>query len=260
VAPAVGLIVTSEVRLTTSWRRDKEAFGSVHPVKSPDEHLESHMRQTQRVERVAPSDGDRPILSIAWDSAAECLFGPRRWARLPQAAPSELVSSLATVEGREWQPLQDEGVVHQHGWGAYIPLATAPPPVLRAADTISTSVTRLAEARGLPAAPQFNEVTWTRYPKGRGAISPHRDPGDYHGLIAIFTLEGSAPFRVLDDESDSWSSWQTMPGDLVLLRSGWPAPGDRCPTHAAEPPPDGERMIMTLRSNRRGAGGGYSVG
>ena len=39
--------------------------------------------------------------------------------------------------------------------------------------------------------------------------------------------------------------------------NGWPTPNARCPMHAADPPPDGERMIMTFRHNIRGAGGGY---
>ena len=205
-----------------------------------------------------PARGES-TLSVDWESAAEALFS-RGWVRLPQAAPRGLVTALATVQGREWRPLQDEGVVHQDGYGAYLPLATAPTPVPRVGAAIVAAVSDLAEQRGLPPAPPFNEVTWTRYPRGSGQITPHRDPGGYQGIIAILTLEGSAPFRVLDDESGSWSEWPTMPGDLVLLRCAWPTEGDLCPAHAAEPPPDGDRMIMTFRSNSRGAGGGYSVG
>jgi hypothetical protein len=53
------------------------------------------------------------------------------------------------------------------------------------------------------AASGFNEVTWTRYPQGRGQITAHRDPDTYQGLMTVVTLEESAPFHVFDDEGCS---------------------------------------------------------
>jgi hypothetical protein len=78
----------------------------------------------------------------------------------------------------------------------------------------------------VPAIPDFNEVSWTRYPARTGHITAHRDPSACGGIIAVATLLGRATFRVWD-------------GDVLGT------------------PPDGERMIMTFRHNIRGAGGGY---
>jgi hypothetical protein len=123
----------------------------------------------------------------------------------------------------------------------------------------------------LPAIPDLNEVSWTRYPAGGGLITAHRDPSTYGGLIAILTLHGRATFRVWDgavlgapaemlDRGTTSSEWTAAAGDLVLLRgNGWPVPGTRSPMHAADPPLEGERMILTFRHNTRGAGAGYDV-
>lgn len=53
-------------------------------------------------------------------------------------------------------------------------------------------------------------------------------------------------------------SWQASRGDLVILRGfGWPTAEARCVVHGVEPPPAGERVIMTFRHNRGGAGADY---
>jgi hypothetical protein len=78
----------------------------------------------------------------------------------------------------------------------------------------------------VPAIPDFNEVSWTRYPARTGHITAHRDPFACGGIIAVATLLGRATFRVWD-------------GDVLGT------------------PPDVERMIMTFRNNIRGAGGDY---
>lgn len=197
-------------------------------------------------------------LSVDWESATDALVGPG-WVRLHRAVPAELVTALAEVEGREWHALHDEGVVHQVGYGAHLPLVAAPLPVAGVGVDIAAAISDIGERRGLAPVPTFNEVTWTRYPQGSGQITAHRDPDAYHGLIAVVTLEGSAPFHVFDEGCRISTTWRTEPGDLVLLRSAWPTSASRCPRHAAEPPADGDRMIMTLRSNSRGAGGGYDV-
>ena len=49
--------------------------------------------------------------------------------------------------------------------------------------------------------PSFNEVTWGRYPQGTGRITKHADPSEYGGVVAIFTLQGAATFRVLQRRS-----------------------------------------------------------
>lgn len=104
--------------------------------------------------------------------------------------------------------------------------------------------------------PKFNEVSWTHYPAAMGFITKHRDPPGAGGVIAIATLTGRATFRVWADSRSV--SWQTTPGDVVLLRGhGWPRPGALCPVHEVEPPAEQDRMIMTFRHNRGGAGAAY---
>ncbi len=106
--------------------------------------------------------------------------------------------------------------------------------------------------------PSFNEVSWTLYPKGSGHITAHRDPAAFTGVIAVTTLCGSATFRV--SNGTDHAEWETNPGDVVVLGAqGWPGyPAG--PVHEVDPPVGGDRMIMTLRHNSRGSGGGYDVG
>ncbi len=116
-----------------------------------------------------------------------------------------------------------------------------------------------ANRQGLPSVPGFNEATWSRWPVQTGRITAHRDPQEYGGIIAIFTLRGHAIFRAFDGENGS-TDWETGPGQLAILRgAGWPRSDSRCPVHEVEPPMLEERMIMTLRFNSNGAGAGYSV-
>ena len=108
--------------------------------------------------------------------------------------------------------------------------------------------------------PSFNEATWTRYPDQVGHITAHRDPPAYQGVIAVFTLIGTAVFRIWNDLDSTIDEWATMPGDVIVLQGkDWPRPGALCPRHEVEQPFDGDRLIMTLRFNSRGAGGGYDV-
>src|SRR5438270_342221 len=206
-------------------------------------------------ERVA-SDG--ALVKIAWEDVVSELEH-RGWASLQGAVSSELVAHLADEDGRQWRLLGDEGVVHQHAFGSYTPLSEARLTVRRLGTELVSGISAIAARRGLPAPPVFNEVTWTRYPERTGQITRHSDPPEYHGVIAIFTLRGSALFRVFDAEGEP-TEWSTIPGDLaVLCGARWPFEHARCPLHEVEPPPTGERMIMTFRSNARGAGAGYTV-
>jgi hypothetical protein len=106
--------------------------------------------------------------------------------------------------------------------------------------------------------PSFNEVNWTLYPRESGHITAHRDPATFAGIIAVTTLSGSATFRV--SNGTEHAEWDVGPGDVVVLGAhGWPG----CPlgpVHEVDPPIGGDRMIMTLRHNSRGSGGGYDVG
>ena len=130
------------------------------------------------------------------------------------------------------------------------------------AGEIATSLTEAMAVLGMPAVPTFNDVSWTRYPEGRGHITAHRDPPAYGGVIAVVTLAGAARFQVWDEPEGvpPPSEWRTRSGDLVVLRGqGWPRTHDLCPRHGVEPPVDGDRMIMTLRYNTRGAGVPYDL-
>jgi hypothetical protein len=106
--------------------------------------------------------------------------------------------------------------------------------------------------------PSFNEVSWTLYPTGSGHITAHRDPAAFTGVIAVATLIGSATFRVSNGRDHA--EWDAEPGDITLLGAqGWPGCASG-PVHEVDPPVNGDRLIMTLRHNSRGAGGGYDVG
>ena len=66
----------------------------------------------------------------------------------------------------------------------------------------------------------FNEATLQRYEPGSGRVSPQRDQMRHRGLLAVFTLIGTARFAILSKpEPDAViEEWITTPGDLVLLR------------------------------------------
>ena len=176
------------------------------------------------------------------------------WHRLPAAISGELCDELSAAPS-DWRPLPPEEGGHgvrQRGFGSYRVLDEADMIVRDVASEIAASIT--AASAALPSVPPFNEVTWTRYPAGEGFITKHRDPQGVGGVIAIATLVGRATFRVWSDEV---VEWETEPGDTVLLRAyGWPNEGELCPIHEVESPV-GERLIMTLRHNRGGAGAAY---
>jgi len=198
-------------------------------------------------------------LGDGWRSAAEVLVR-RGWVRLSGVLTSDLIHALATAPRPPWRALpRQEGVVVQHGFGAYLPLEAADPAVVTLATEIIASLQEGAAAFTTVALPNFNEVTWTKYPVGSGHITAHRDPFAYGGVIATMTLKGEANFIVWDEDGCQ-HTWPTAAGDIVLLLGrGWPERESLCPKHEVEPPRQSERVIMTLRSNRGGAGAGYDV-
>jgi len=198
----------------------------------------------------------RELRGCGWSTVvgrlAEC-----GWVRLPGALSQESVDALIASRRVDWHDLPEvEGHVHQQGQGAYQPLAECDDVVRRFASELVDQLSEAAAAGGWSAVPKFNEVTWTFYPEGTGHITPHRDPPAYGGVVAVCTLVGRASFSILDGEPPT--QWFTAPGDVVVLCGhGWPRPDSLCPRHTVEPPERGDRMIMTLRSNRRGAGAPY---
>ncbi len=203
-----------------------------------------------------------PVLRAGWTQAAEAVLG-RGWVRLVEAVPTDVVPGLVDVPRPRWHQLpEQEGVVRQQGFGSYLPVAEVAVTVRNVAEEIAVSLTDAVAVLGMPQVPAFNEVTWTRYPDGRGHITAHRDPPAYSGVIAVVTLMGAARFRVWDEpEGSPLTEWLTASGDVVVLRGHrWPRSEARCPRHEVGAPVEGDRIIMTLRHNTRGAGGGYDLG
>ena len=198
------------------------------------------------------------LVVIDWRVAGETLV-EEGWVRLAGVIPHPMASRLLACDRPPWRALPaEEGAVRQSGFGSYLPLVEAGPDVNELATWLSTSLSNVAIELGVPPVPDFNEVTWTRYPAGTGRITAHEDPPAYGGVIAIVTLVGGAIFRAWS--SSRASEWETEIGDVVVLQgAGWPTLKSRCPLHEVEPPRRRERIIMTLRHNTRGAGGGYDL-
>jgi hypothetical protein len=191
-----------------------------------------------------------------WENAGRSLlaFG---WARLPEAVGPERTKLLIEARRSPWQPLpEEEGVVRQRGFGALSGLTAADASVRALAlELLSHLDSVVAESAPLPS---FNEVNWTLYPAGSGHITAHRDPAAFTGVVAVTTLYGSAPFRVSNGTDQA--EWVTGPGDVVVLGANGGPGRARGPVHEADPPISADRLIMTLRHNSRGPGGGYDVG
>lgn len=190
-------------------------------------------------------------------SAAVTALAESGWVRLAEAVAPASMRTLADAPRPAWHDLpEEESGVHQHGKGSYLPMDDCDDLVKAFASEVVDGLSAAGQGRRWPPVPMFNEVTWTHYPDGAGHITEHRDPPGCGGVIAVTTLVGTARFSVLDP--DRSSEWLTAPGDVVLLRGrSWPSPGSRCPRHAVGPPIGGDRMIMTMRFNRRGAGADY---
>lgn len=186
-----------------------------------------------------------------WTSACESLV-ERGWVRLGGAIDASLAGAMLAAAPGSWHELpREEGRVRQAGISCY-----------SAFDDADGAVQDFGEelvARIVPLAPAFNEVTWVTYPGGEGHITAHRDPVGVGGVIAVATRAGAATFRVVAPSGAT--ECPAAAGDVILIRGyGWPTPDGRCPTHEVDPPPEGERVIMTLRHNRNGAGSGYEYG
>lgn len=207
---------------------------------------------------------------VDWNQAVRQLLDSGA-VHLKRALDDRVLAELLAARKIPWQTLPEhEGVVRQIGSGAYQTLEKSDHVVPNLAIEITNEIGRQTTA-DVSTPPEFNEVSWSHYPSGRGHITAHRDPDAYVGLIAVVTLAGSATFRVWDGGvlghptavivgSHAPSDWAAEAGDVVVSRGNcWPSSTDRCPVHEALAPTSGERVIMTLRSNSNGAGGGYEV-
>jgi hypothetical protein len=197
--------------------------------------------------------------AVDWESAVRAVLGSG-WCRVPGAISASQADRLIQAAPGPWRPLPPDeggGAVYQAGTGTFAILEEADLAVRTVAQSLRGHLMDAAPA-GYPGLPEFNEVSWTRYPQGTGHITGHRDPPGCGGVIAVLTLAGLAAFYIGPSRDRSIASWQVSGGDLVILRGfGWPTAESRCVMHGVEPPPAAERVIMTFRHNRGGAGADY---
>ena len=93
-----------------------------------------------------------------------------------------------------------------------------------------------------------NEARYMRYTGSGAGLGAHRDGKCYRLLVCVFSLAGTAPFRVLADGSAAAAEVLVEPGDLVVLRApGFAGGSDGRRRHAVGPPLDEERISLTVR-------------
>jgi len=195
----------------------------------------------------------------------------RGWARLERAAAPAFAAALEAEAPDSWASLptsEGTGFVRQGGLACHAEVTPSSRAVLHLADAIRLGIDGAGSGLGLPPLPAFNHAEWCRAEAGAKFITPHRDPVTAGGVVAVLTIRGCCEFRVWGDEFAGTSaqaeqqpelatSWDTLDGDLVLLRGGWPTPSSVCPIHEALSPPAGERITLTLRHNVGGYGADY---
>ena len=177
------------------------------------------------------------------------------WASIPAAVSgAELDALAASVADLVLEPLEPApGPVRQGGAAAVCAVAGRP-----ALEALAERLGRAAAGAGAVWMP--DEAATTVYGPGEG-ISPHRDNSFYEGFVAVVTLAGSAPLRVVADRAGAQelARWQAEPGHLALLRGPRPG-GEARPLHEVGPAGPGGRRVLVLRRNRRGAGRGWADG
>ena len=94
-----------------------------------------------------------------------------------------------------------------------------------------------------------NEVAVQRYQPGDVGITPHRDQRRFALLVAVITVEGSAPFTLHRERTGpATASWQAAAGGLALLRGpGLAGIGDGRPMHAVGSPTGPPRTSLGIR-------------
>lgn len=119
--------------------------------------------------------------------------------------------------------------------------------------TLTTAVHEHAQTVSGLEAWEPDEVTVQRYEPGSAGISTHLDGRSHPYLVAILTLEGSAPLRLCSDrEGTTLTTWDAAAGSLVLLRGpGLGGVDDGRPLHAVDGPREHRRTSLTLRARSR---------
>jgi len=101
-----------------------------------------------------------------------------------------------------------------------------------------------------------NEAGVARYRPGSIGITPHLDGKWYRRLVAVVTVNGTAPFAVCRDRAgEVIERWAAGPGSLTLMRGpGLAGSRDGRPFHTVEGPRSGTRCSIGFRMNTRPAG------
>ena len=98
------------------------------------------------------------------------------------------------------------------------------------------------------------EPTQARFMRYRGdaaGLGLHRDGKCYALLVCIFSLAGTAPFRIVGEDGGPSLDVLVHAGDLVLLRApGFAGAADGRPQHAVGAPLGEHRISLTLRMVR----------
>jgi hypothetical protein len=192
---------------------------------------------------------------IDWTSAVNSLTAVG-WVRFEGVVDGPTCAHLAGAAPMTWQAeAATIGNVRQSGLSCGVDVDRSDAIVRHFGIMICDSLTD-ALPPGTASVPCFNVATWGTSTNGIGYITAHRDPPAAGGVIATVTLWGQAAFRVWNGAQ--LTEWITGDGDLVILRgNGWPTKDSTCPVHEVESPVDGDRMTLTLRSNKRGQAAGY---
>ena len=100
-----------------------------------------------------------------------------------------------------------------------------------------------------------NEAGVARYRPGSIGITPHLDGKWYRRLVAVVTVNGTAPFTVCRDRAgEVIERWAAGPGSLTLMRGpGLAGSRDGRPFHTVEGPRSGTRCSIGFRMNTRPA-------
>jgi hypothetical protein len=98
-----------------------------------------------------------------------------------------------------------------------------------------------------------DDVSVQRYRPGALGISPHLDGKRFSYLVAVFTVDGVAPFSLCADRSGTpLRTWETGPGSLLLMRApGLAGHEDSRPLHTVGGPERRPRTSLTFRMDSR---------
>ncbi|WP_344835910.1 hypothetical protein [Kribbella ginsengisoli] len=162
------------------------------------------------------------------------------YAYLPGALhPSHVVAHLERASSAAWRPLvAADGPVTQCVEEHALLLSE---PAARTVVDLFSSVFDIPDSWS-------PELTYLRYPRSHGYISPHKDHRRYLRIVSCLSLAGTTSFSIYHKNSRTQvaETWTVAPGDVVLL-AGAASTGDPRPMHAVGGPGNSDRISLTLR-------------